>query len=206
VLRRSRRSPAAIDWELDLIEHLRANDVGVPAINPTLDGERRHGDLLMLSWIDGLAPVTEGDWRMVANELRRIHHVTNNWAQRPTFRTTQALLTHDEGGDVDLSLMPDEMVALCRRAWRYISDEPTSAIHGDPRGNVLIASSRVFFIDWDEARADASILDLVDLPFSDAFIDERRLDRAKRAAAAWEAAAAWSIEPEYARRRFAELS
>ena len=61
------------------------------------------------------------------------------------------------------------------------------------------------FIDWDECRVDASILDLADLPHAEARIDSDRLARARAAANAWEAANSWLLEPEYARRRLAEL-
>jgi hypothetical protein len=63
----------------------------------------------------------------------------------------------------------------------------------------------VAFIDWDEARVDASILDVVDLPFSEQAVESERLLLGRRAASAWEAANAWSLEPDYARRRLAEL-
>jgi Ser/Thr protein kinase RdoA (MazF antagonist) len=95
-------------------------------------------------------------------------------------------------------------VERCRDAWRTLATEAQSAIHGDPRGNVLITNDGVAFIDWDEARIDASILDLADLPFSDA-VEPGRLALARRAASAWEAACGWTKEPEYARWRLAEL-
>jgi hypothetical protein len=140
----------------------------------------------------------------VAQALRRVHALTNAWPQRPTFASTTDLLTRDGGGDVDLSLMPPNVVRRCRGAWEPLNDAGTSAIHSDPRGNALITHSGVALIDWDEARVDASMLDLADLPSEQAPPDA--LAMARRAASAWEAAVSWTQEPEYARRRLAELS
>lgn len=204
--RRRRRTEAALDWELDLIEHLAANGIGVPRVLQTADGRRSRGGLVVLSWIDGRAPDSRAEWRMVGEDLRRVHALTVGWVQRPTFASTQELLSASGGGDVDLRAMPAEAVERCRDVWRGLAGEDTSAIHGDPRGNVLITKDGVAFIDWDEARVDASILDLVDLPFSAEFVDQERLAMGRRAASAWEAANAWILEPEYARRRLNELS
>jgi hypothetical protein len=51
-----------------------------------------------------------------------------------------------------------------------------------------------------------SLLDLADLPLDlSGEIDPARLEQARRAADAWEAANGWVAEPEYARRRLARL-
>jgi Ser/Thr protein kinase RdoA (MazF antagonist) len=204
--RRSRRSPAALAWELDLIDYLAVHGVEVPRILPTLDGGRTNGDVVVFSWIEGRTPESERDWCNVADELRRIHQLTTGWLQRPTFASTQELLSQDAGGDVRLAEMPEEVVILCRDTWKQLADQPMSVVHGDPRGNALITETGVAFIDWDEARVDASILDLIDLPFFNDELEGRTRASARRAASAWEASNSWSLEPEYARRRLAELS
>jgi Ser/Thr protein kinase RdoA (MazF antagonist) len=205
VARRSRRTPAAVAWELDLLEYLGDQGVRVPRVLTTRTGERQSRDVTLLSWVEGTPPESEAEWQGVAQELGRIHALTVGWPQRPTFASTQDLLTASHGGDVDLSVMPPQDVERCRDAWRMISTEPRSAIHGDPRGNVLITDEGVAFIDWDEARMDASILDLADLPFSERTVERGRLALGRRAASAWEAACGWTKEPEYARRRLTEL-
>lgn len=202
-LRRSRRSPAALGWELDLIEFLSSKGIGVPLLVPTADGERVTGQFFVLSWVDGRPPATDEEWRAVAHTLERVHELTRSWPQRPTFASTTDLLTHRLGGDVDLDLMPPEAVKRCRNAWAPLIGAPASAIHGDPRGNAVITRSGVVLIDWDEARVDASILDLADLPGDHA--PSAALAVARRAASAWEAATSWSLEPDYARRRLSEL-
>ncbi len=203
-LRQSRRTPEALDWELDLIEFLDSNGIAVPRVMPTVSGERRWGAFFVLSWIDGRPPRTDHEWAEVARTLHDVHELTRSWAQRPTFASTTDLLTIDCGGDVDLSLMPPDVVRRCREAWEPLIGARSSAIHGDPKGNALVMHPGVALIDWDEARVDASILDLADLPGEQAPRDARAMGR--RAASAWEAAASWTQEPEYAQRRLAELS
>lgn len=202
-MRLSSRVPQALDWELDLVQFLGAEGIEVPEVVADTSGERRCGQFFMLSWIDGRPPAGHADWRAVARTIDRVHALTTAWRQRPTFASTVDLLTQDAGGDVDLTLMPREAVELCRGAWKPLLGMTQSAIHGDPRGNVLITRSGVALIDWDEARVDASILDLAGLPGDHA--PPAELAIARRAASAWEAAAGWTLEPAYARRRLAEL-
>ncbi len=61
-------------------------------------------------------------------------------------------------------------------------------------------------LDWDEARVDASVLDLAGVPLdlSD-LLDTERLERVRHAADAWEAVNGWIVEPEYARVRLSRL-
>ncbi|HEY0453457.1 phosphotransferase [Actinophytocola sp.] len=141
-----------------------------------------------------------GDWPAVARELRRLHSLTAGWPQRPGFRSTTELLTADRGGDVDLTAMPADAVAACRRAWAALGG-PHSVVHGDPcAANVRMSAAGIGLLDWDEARVDHPALDLADLP------DLPGDGVAKSAVNAWEAAAGWRLEPAYARSRLAELT
>jgi Ser/Thr protein kinase RdoA (MazF antagonist) len=203
-LRRSRRPVDALEWELDLIEFVSRHGVGAPNLVPNVAGERSWQHFFVTSWVDGWRPQTDADWTRVADALRRMHELTRDWTQRPTFASTSDLLTREVGGDVDLSRMPLEAVSLCRAAWAAIAGSPVSAIHGDPRGNVFMTSDGVMFIDWDETRLDASVLDLADLPGDHIPMSESRAVR--RAASAWEAAVSWDWERDYAQRRLAELT
>lgn len=205
--RLSRRPAPALDWELDLLEHLHGSGMRVPLPLPAGDGRRHVAGLVVLDWLEGDAPASAGDWRAVAAELDRLHRLTRDWPQRPGFHSTRALLELDRGGDVRLDLLPPEGVDRCRDAWRRLAGEPCSVVHGDPGpSNILISGRGVGLIDWDEARVDRSILDFADLPLDLApTIGPARLDRARRAADAWEAANGWLLEPEYARGRLARL-
>ncbi len=75
-------------------------------------------------------------------------------------------------------------------------------VHGDPgAANVRVSAAGIGLLDWDEARVDHPDLDLADLP-----LPGSRDPVARAAVAAWEAAAGWRLEPDYARRRLAELA
>jgi Ser/Thr protein kinase RdoA (MazF antagonist) len=199
VARRSRRTPASLDWEADLLEHLASHGVRVPALIPALDGRRHVAGVTVQSWLDGRAPGSR-HWAEIAVTLRRVHVVTVGWPQRPGFASTRELLATDRGGDVDLSLMPPAGVAACRAAWRRLRGTPEAVVHGDPGpANIRISSAGVGLLDWDESRVDYTDLDLAELPVSE--LPPARLAAARRAATAWEAANGWIVEPSYARRQ-----
>ena len=197
VARRSSRSPLALAWELDLLEFLSMRGFLVPTVVPALDGSRSVAGWVVQRWLPGRTPHAD-DWPAVAAELRRLHSLTESWPQRPGFASAADLLTASQGGDVDLSTMPPEAVAMCRSAWRALPPA-RAVIHGDPGApNIRITPEGVGFLDWDEARVDNPALDLADLPGAPAV--------ARRAVDAWEAACSWQLEPAYAQTRLARLT
>lgn len=194
VARQSRRSPASLTWELDLLDHLSRNGFVVPEVVPAHDGHRHVNGVVVQQWLPGHEP-TADDWPRVAAELRRLHTLMTDWPPRPDFPGTRDLLTTTQGGDVDLTTMPAEAVATCRRAWRALTG-PSTVIHGDPcAANIRITEEKIGFLDWDEARVDHPWLDLADIP------SIKAPPRARAAINAWEAASSWVMEPSYARRR-----
>lgn len=201
VVRRSRRSPDALDWELDLLEFLARHDFVVPTARPTTSGRRHVDGMVVTRWIDGRAPTGEDDWNAVADQLDRLHRLTAGWAQRPGFRSARQLLTEPRGGDVDLSSMPRSAVQRVRAAWASLPDVADVVVHGDPGpGNIRIGDDgRIGLLDWDEARVDSAWFDLADLPIRRLPPDSVTV--AAAAAHAWEAANGWNIEPNYARWR-----
>jgi Ser/Thr protein kinase RdoA (MazF antagonist) len=204
VARSSRRSAAALEWELDLLAFLAEQGFRVPAVVVSLDGRRHVGGIVVQEWLPGRAP-RPADWPAVAAELRRLHSLTRGWPQRPGFVSTRDLLAAEHGGDVDLRAMPASAVAACRAAWDALSAE-SAVVHGDPcAANVRVSEDGVGLLDWDETRVDHPDLDLADLPSASAELPGARGRVARAAVAAWEAAAGWQLEPSYARRRLAEL-
>jgi Ser/Thr protein kinase RdoA (MazF antagonist) len=196
------RSGPALDWELDLLQELAGAGFTVPLPVPTLDGRRRVGGLVVTTWLEGDPPASERDWRQVADELARLHRLTVGRRQRPGFASTRELLTRSGGGDVDLDLMPAEVVALCRAAWSALACT-AAVVHGDPGPqNLRLRGGRVGLLDWDESRVDCPELDLAWLPLDR--LGTRR-EAARTAAEAWEVANGWTVEPDHARRRLAEL-
>jgi Ser/Thr protein kinase RdoA (MazF antagonist) len=207
VARLTRRASDALAWEIELLATLARNSFIVPRPIPAIDGRLFHDGVCVLTWLDGEPPSSEGDWRTVASSLQRLHAMTISWTQRPGFAATRELLEEARGGDVDLTLMPEDGVARCRAAWGAIAGEPRSVVHGDPGAqNLRLTRAGVGILDWDEARVDASILDLAENPLADELIRPRsRLAAVRTAATAWEAANGWLTEPDYARRKLAAL-
>jgi Ser/Thr protein kinase RdoA (MazF antagonist) len=203
VARRSRRSAASLSWEVQLLEHLAGRGIRVPVVVPALDGRRHVDGVLVMSWLEGRSPRV-GDWPAVAATLRAVHEATRGWSQRPGAASTRDLLTQERGGDVDLARMPAEAVAACRRAWAALAGSAEAVVHGDPGpDNIRMTAAGVGLLDWDEARVDATDLDLAELPESD--LPPHRLALVRAAATAWETANGWTVEPSYARRQLALL-
>ena len=203
VARGSRRTPASLDWELDLLDHLARHGLRVPGTVPALDGRRHVDGVVVQTWLDG-APPGPRDWPAVAAALARLHELTAGWPQRPGFASTRELLTAERGGDVDLTAMPRGAVAACRRAWARLDGRPQAVVHGDAGPpNIRVSAAGPGLLDWDESRVDYTDLDLTGLPGR--HLPPGTLAPARAAGIAWEAANGWIIEPSYARRQLALL-
>ncbi len=197
------RSDADLAWETELLRYLDRAGLTVPAPIPTVDGRLFAGGLVVMTYVEGGPPQTQADWRRVAGTLRELHRLTQDWPQRPGWRSSADLLHAETGTKVDLGAMPAEGVARCRAAWARLAGRPTCVVHGDPNpGNVRMTADRVALIDWDEAHVDVPDLDLA-LPDNAAGLDDATYDIAAQASAAWEAAVCW--DDEYARKRLAEV-
>ncbi len=126
--------------------------------------------------------------------------------QRPGFLSATDLLQFDRGGDVDLTVMPADVVERCRNAWARLFEYPRVIVHGDPGvSNILVSATGVVLIDWDECRVDVPLFDLAALPRDVVGLRDEEWWIATQAASAWEVAVSWRAEPEYARRCLAEL-
>ncbi|WEK06750.1 MAG: phosphotransferase [Candidatus Devosia phytovorans] len=201
--RLGRRSEADVGWEAALLVHLSQHGMTVPMPVPTTDGRLFFDGLMVMDYVEGKPPETDGDWARVAETLRQLHGLTRDWPQRPGWRGSLDLLQQDSGTRIDLAAMPPEGVARCRAAWARLAGRPTSVVHGDPNPrNIRITNDRVALIDWDEAHVDVSALDL-DLPGNVAGFDATEQDIVQQASAAWEAAVCW--KDDYAEKRLAEV-
>lgn len=206
VVRRSTRPVAALEWELDLLAHLRDCGVRTPLPVPTDDGRRHVDGVLVSSFVPGRHPGDAADWRRVTDQLALLHAATTGWPQRPGFAASATLLDQAAGGDVLLSAMPEAVARLVRAAWQPVQQGPWCVVHGDVGPtNVLVDGTRVTLLDWDEARVDVPWFDYALLPeeVGTPWPGDRAALRA--AGLAWETATCWRAEPVYARRRLAEL-
>lgn len=191
VARLGTRHDADLAWETRLLRHLDRAGMNVPVPIPTSDGRDFADGLVVSTYVAGEPPETEADWRRVADALRQLHVLTQDWPQRPGWRSTTDLLHAETGTRVDLGAMPPEAVLRCRAAWARLTGRERCVVHGDPNpGNIRMTADRVALIDWDEAHVDVPDLDLV-LPHNAAGLDVAALDVAAQASAAWEAAVCW---------------
>jgi Ser/Thr protein kinase RdoA (MazF antagonist) len=95
VVRRSSRPASALEWELDLIEHLAEHGVEVPSPVRS-DGGLRHVDgFIVQEFIPGRPPRDGRDWRSVVETAERVHDLTWDWPQRPGFESA-----HDPSSEI----------------------------------------------------------------------------------------------------------
>lgn len=207
VVRRSLRPVDALEWELDLLDHLASQGLAVPTLVLTGDGRRQVDGVTVQEFVAGDPPRSRRDWGCVAATLHAVHESTVGWPQRPGFASSQHLLTGDRGGDVRLDQMPAHVVTQVRAAWTAVQHGEPSVVHGDPApANIRMADGQAVLLDWDEARVDVVWFDLAFLPTEIGLPDG--LDRCdvESAGIAWEAATCWIAEPSYARTRAEALA
>src|SRR5699024_4522278 len=141
----------------------------------------------MLTYIPGAVLEAQDDPRL-AKALGALHIATMGWPQRPGSLGARDLLTHDQGGDVDLSSMPRQLVDQIRAAWSALPISDHCVVHGDagPGNAVITRDGKCALIDFDEARVDNPAFDIGTSP------------QAQRAQLGWEIATCWHLEPLYA--------
>ncbi len=204
-VRRSRRSPDSLAWELDLIDELDRLGFVVPTVIPTADGSLLADGVVAQRWLGGHAPASARDWRLVAGTLRHLHAVTTDWPQRPGCSTTSELRSARRSIDADLDEMPADVAGLIVDVFAEFADVPTAVVHGDPGASNLriTPNGRVGLLDFDESRVDHVWHDLSNLGVQ--ALDDAEHDGAQRLSDAWECANAWLVEPAYARDRLRSL-
>jgi Ser/Thr protein kinase RdoA (MazF antagonist) len=191
VFKSTRRTAGALAWLGQVHACARACGFTAPGLIPS-----RNGSLVEQGWtcepfFAGRA-FTVADLPALGPRIASFHRATRALPQRPGFLSARALLAQDQGGDVDLALIPPALVQGCRAAWSALAGEET-VIHADlSPGNILHGiDGQPILLDWDEARRDLPAFDLAQLAPPDA--------ATRRATLAWEVACSWQIEPDRAR-------
>jgi Ser/Thr protein kinase RdoA (MazF antagonist) len=193
VFKTTRREPAAIEWLIPVFTLAEQSGFIVP--RPIRSTE---GHLIEQGWT--CEPFIHGqtcrpaDMARLGAQLSRFRDATKTIQQRPGFLTARDLTHLDRGGDVDLSLLPPHLVTACREAWSKIEHEPVCVVHGDlnPSNIIWTADHRAALLDWDECRVDAALFDTIQ------FAPDHADCAARTAAAAWEVACSWQLEPAHA--------
>jgi len=204
-VRASRRSQQSLDWELDLLHLLEEAGFRVPTVMPAIDGSRHVSGVVVQRWLDGRAPATPGDWKLVAAELARLHEVTAGHWQRPGCCVVTELARQRRSLDADLDEMPRQVQGTVLAVFSEFTSEPTAVVHGDPApSNIRISDDGIVgLLDWDESRVDVVWHDLSSL--GTRVLNLADHDQAVRLSHAWEATNGWLVEPDYARRRLGKL-
>lgn len=204
-VRRSRRSEASLQWELELMDFLDEHDFVVPTVVSTDSNDLHHEGIVVQRWIDGRTPTSDLDWSGVASELKRLHATTERHRQRPGCCTVLELAERWVSVDADLGALPARDRTLLIDVFARFDDVPKAVVHGDPGpSNLRITDSEsVGLLDWDESRVDVVCHDLSNLGV--AVLDRDEQHQAELLSHAWEAANGWTLEPDYAARRFAAL-
>ena len=204
-VRRSRRSAASLEWELDLMDHLGRIGFRVPEVVPTYDGRRWIDGVVVQQWLEGRPPSSEADWHAVAGELIRLHGETEGHSQRPGCCPAVELRSERRSVDADLDRMPADIVSLVVGVFDQLANIPSAVVHGDPcAGNIRIGpDGSVGLLDWDESRVDLTWHDLSNLAVQ--VLDDLSHRQAQRLSDAWEVVNGWVTEPDYAQRRLSSL-
>ncbi len=203
-VRRSRRSPESLRWELDLLRTLAGDGFWVPLPLETADGRLSCEGVVVQRWMPGRPPHSTGDWLLVADELRRLHARTVDHPQRPDACAVAELHEIRRSIDADLDALPTDVAIDVCAVFSEYEDESTSVIHGDPgASNLRIRDGKVGLLDWDESRVDVPTHDLSNLGVQ--VLDDEEHAAAQVLSDAWEAVNAWTSEPAYARQRLEGL-
>ncbi len=209
VVRRSQREPAALAWELELLDGLADAGFVVPRPVPASDGQLSVEGTWVAAFRPGRHPTAPDEWARVVRLLAELHRFSIGYPQRPGFASSADLLERSAGGDVNLDRMPRAGVAAVRSAWAAVQTGAVSVVHADPGpSNILVGEDgSVALIDWDESRVDVGWFDLAAVPRDVPLPADTPLSRDAivTAGVAWEAATSWVAEPDYARRRLSQL-
>lgn len=192
VFKTTTRTEAQLAWLKRCAEFAQA--AGMEAVVPhrTLDGTFSHAGWTAEPYVASRS-LQAGERGRFRAMLRRLHKTAFGLEQRPGFLNARALLHDDRGGDIDFTAMPAPLVQRCRSAFAAIPSAPLTLVHGDlnPANVGVKPSGHIVVYDWDEARVDHPLFDMV-------AIGALHHGVPHRVATAFEVATCWKSEPERA--------
>ncbi|MEM8656063.1 MAG: phosphotransferase [Pseudomonadota bacterium] len=190
VVKTTRRSEAAVAWLLPVIDQLEQHGLTAPRPMPSTRGALIADGWTCEPFVDG-SPCDPSRLKSLWPEVARS---TRGIPQRPGFASAKALLCVPRGGDIHIPDLPPPLARAIRAAWDALDPTPPCLVHGDLNASNLIQhGDRITLIDWDEARLDHPGFDRAALGLG--------TPAEHHAAAAWEIACSWQIEPDHARAR-----
>ncbi|GAA6181698.1 hypothetical protein NBRC116594_31360 [Shimia sp. NS0008-38b] len=192
VFKSTRRDEASVAWLVPVLDNAGKCGLHVPSLKTSRSGRWVCDGWTCETFIEG-AHITRDELSELSASLSRFHASMQGISQRPGFLSSSALMTAHCGGDVDLTRMPSDLVALCRASWGEVIGDVGTVVHGDlsPSNVLRRPDGGLSVVDWDECRCDFVLFDRV--PFGQVTEAERR------AHLAWELACSWKREPAYAR-------
>lgn len=191
VFRTTTRSEEAVAWLADVHDLAEHAGFAVARHVPGPNGRLVERGWTCEPYLPG-RPFAPDELPRIRTQIDMLHDVTRRVPQRPGFRSSQALLQWDESGDIDLRILPPDIAAACRAAWRPLAGLPLTIVHGDLKASNLIwcDDGRPGLLGWDACRRDVKLFDSAE---------------ATDARLAWQVAAHWRQEPERARRLASRL-
>ncbi|MCH2165797.1 MAG: aminoglycoside phosphotransferase family protein [Marinovum sp.] len=199
VFKTTRRCEDQMRWLLEVVPWLRSAGLEIAMPMETSDGALTHAGWTVEPFVPGRA-LTIPDMGRFRQTLLRLQGLACGMAQRPGFASAGELMSAHQSADFDLYSMPIELLARCRAAWSQVPGAPLTLCHGDlnPSNLAITPWGQFVIYDWDEARIDHPLFDLVAIG---------ALDHAtpRRAALAYEIAACWNLERERAMSLAKEL-
>ncbi len=202
VAKSTRRDESAMRWLTRVHEAARQVNFETPDLLENADGLLVFEGVTLETLIDGQPPTLKQLETMIP-QIEAFHTLTRHIEQRPGFASSLELLHESHGGDVDFSVMPQELVRQCRAQWGAHNQFPQSVVHGDLNiNNIVISDGQFGLVDWDEARVDISDFDMLALKRE---TGQRLSPKDKLLLDTWEIAVCWTVEPAHARQMAQQL-
>lgn len=193
VFKSTRHSAPAIEWLQDVHDAAERAGLVAPKLIPSKRGNLVENGWTCETFLEG-TPLGREDMAALMPSISAFHRATCCLPQRPGMRSSLELCEFASAKDIDLTVLPPDLVKRMRNAWSALEHHEMGVVHGDltPANALVLMSGRLALLDWDEARRDATVFDLAQLGPQGPDVT--------KACLAWEIAVCWLVEPQRARQ------
>lgn len=163
-----------VNFEIDVLEHLEANNIPVPHTHKTRNGERvitvNNRPSIVQSWIEGEIPERESlkFTKDLGDSLGRIHKVLESFAKKgrenwPMSNTLGVVYLNQKPLPEGLEVKRTEIESMLNKV--DVEGLPIQVVHGDLYShNVLVRDDKIVAIlDWGNTHIDFRVADLATL-------------------------------------------